>query len=154
MSSYWFRLDHSSQLKSPGLFNSVVSVWSYYRWFYVFGIFSAFSTFSIMGIYHFYGLPWELHWHRIHQQCRRPQFDSQVTMIPWRRDRLPTPVFMGFPDGSDSKESACNAGDLGSILELGRSPGGGHGNPLQCSCLENPHGQRSVAGCSPWGHKE
>ena len=39
-------------------------------------------------------------------------------------------------------------------LGLGRSPGGGHGNPLQYSCLENPHGQRSLAGYSPWGHKE
>ena len=55
---------------------------------------------------------------------------------PWRRDRLPTPVFLGFPGGSDSKESACNVGDLGSVPRLGRSPGGGHGNPLQCSCLE------------------
>ena len=45
---------------------------------------------------------------------------------------------MGFPGGSDGKESACNVGDLGSIPELGRSPGGGHGNPLQYSCLENP----------------
>ena len=44
----------------------------------------------------------------------------------------------GFPAGSDRKESACNAGDMGSILWLGRSPGGGHGNPLQYSCLENP----------------
>ena len=43
-----------------------------------------------------------------------------------------------FPRGSDSKESACNAGDQGSIPGLGRSPGGGHGNPLQYSCLENP----------------
>ena len=41
------------------------------------------------------------------------------------------------------KESMCNAGDLGSIPGLGRSPGGGHGNPLQYSCLENPHGQRA-----------
>ena len=39
---------------------------------------------------------------------------------------------------SDGKEFACNAGDLGSIPGLGRSPGGGHGNPLQYSCLENP----------------
>ena len=45
------------------------------------------------------------------------------------------------------KESACNVGGLGSIPGLGRS-GGGHGNPLQCSCLENPHGQRSLAGYS------
>ena len=44
--------------------------------------------------------------------------------------------------------------DLGSIHGLGRSPGGGHGNPLQDSCLENPHGQRSLVDCSPWGHKK
>ena len=47
--------------------------------------------------------------------------------------------------GSDGKESTHNAGDLGSILGLGRSPGGGHGNPLQYSCLENPI-ERSLAG--------
>ena len=45
---------------------------------------------------------------------------------------------MGFPSGSDGKESACNAGDLGSIPGSGRSPGVGNGNPLQYSCLENP----------------
>ena len=61
---------------------------------------------------------------------------------------------MGFPAGSEGKESACNAGDLGSIPGLGRSPGGGQGNPLQYSCLENPRGQRSLAGYSPWGRKE
>ena len=43
---------------------------------------------------------------------------------------------LGFPGGSDGKESACNAGDLGSISVLGRSPGEGNGNPLQYSCLE------------------
>ena len=53
--------------------------------------------------------------------------------------------------GSDGKEFSCNAGDLGSIPGLGRSPGGGHGNPLQYFCLENPHGQRSLVGYSPWG---
>ena len=52
------------------------------------------------------------------------------------------------------KESACNAGDLAWIPGLGRSPGGGHGNLLQYSCLENPHGQRSLVSYSPWGHKE
>ena len=57
--------------------------------------------------------------------------------IPWRRDRLPTPVFLGFPGGSDSKESACNARDPGLIPVLGRSPGEAHGYPLQYSCLEN-----------------
>ena len=45
---------------------------------------------------------------------------------------------MGFSGGSDRKESAYNAGDLGSIPESRRSPGEGHGYPLQCSCLENP----------------
>ena len=45
---------------------------------------------------------------------------------------------MGFPGGSDGKKSACNAGGLGLIPGLGRSPGGGHGNPFQYSCLENP----------------
>ena len=62
--------------------------------------------------------------------------------------------WLSFPGGSDGKEFACNAGDLGSITGLGRSPGGGHGNPLQYSCLENPHGQRSLAGYVPWGCKE
>ena len=59
-------------------------------------------------------------------------------------------LYSDFPDGSEGKESACNAGDVGSIPGLGRSPGGGHGNPLQYSCLENPEGQRSLAGYSPW----
>ena len=59
-----------------------------------------------------------------------------------------------FPGGSDSKDSTCNVGDLGLISGLGRSPGGRHGNPLQDSCLENPCGQRSLAGYSPWGNKE
>ena len=44
----------------------------------------------------------------------------------------------GFPGGSDGEESVCNAGGPGSIPGSGRSPGGGHGGPLQCSCLENP----------------
>ena len=52
---------------------------------------------------------------------------------------------MGFPGGSESKESTCSAGDMDSIPGLGRSPRGRHGNPLQYSCLENPHGQKSLA---------
>ena len=67
---------------------------------------------------------------------------------PWRKDWLLTPIFLGFPGGSYGKESACNVGDLGSTPELGRSPGEGHGNPLQDSGLESPHGQRSLAGYS------
>ena len=58
-----------------------------------------------------------------------------------------------FPCGSD-EESACNAGDLGLISGLGRSPRGGHGNLFQYSCLENPHGQKSLLGYNPWGCKE
>ena len=52
------------------------------------------------------------------------------------------------------KQSACNAGDPASIPGLGRFPGEGNGNPLQYSCLENPHGQRNLAGYSAWAHKE
>ena len=60
-------------------------------------------------------------------------------------------ILMGFPGGSEGKESTCNAD---SIPGLGRSLGEGHGNPLQYSCLENPHGQRSLAGYSSWDRKE
>ena len=67
---------------------------------------------------------------------------------------LPGSLFTeDFPGGSDGKASACNAGDLGLIPGLGRSPEE-HGNPLQYSCLENPHGWRSLAGYGPWGRKE
>ena len=53
---------------------------------------------------------------------------------------------MGFPGGSDGKESTCNVGDLCSVPGLERSPGGGNGCPLQYSGLENPHGQRKMIG--------
>ena len=61
---------------------------------------------------------------------------------------------MYFLGNLDDKESACNAEDLGLIPGSGRTPGEGHDNPLQYSCLENPCGQRSQAGYSPWGCKE
>ena len=57
--------------------------------------------------------------------------------FPWRRDRLPNPVFMGLPGVSAGKESACNVEDLGSIPGLGRSPGERKGYPSQYSGLEN-----------------
>ena len=66
-------------------------------------------------------------------QCKRPQFNSWVGKIQWRRDRLPTPVFLGFHGSSAGKESAYNAGDLGLIPGLGRSPGEGIGYSLQYS---------------------
>ena len=53
----------------------------------------------------------------------------------------PNKYIQGFPHGSYDKKSTCNMGNLGSVSGLGRSPGGGHGNPLQYSCLENPHEQ-------------
>ena len=62
-----------------------------------------------------------------------------------------------FPDGSAGKECTCNTGeaaDVGSIPGSGRYPGGGNGNPLQYSYLENVHGQRSLVGYSPWGCKK
>ena len=68
------------------------------------------------------------------------------TLVYWKlvhlsskriRNKLPTPVFLGFPCGSAGKESTCNAGDLGSIPALGRSPGEGKGYPFQYSGLEN-----------------
>ena len=64
-------------------------------------------------------------------------FESWLRMIHWRRDRLPTPVFLGSPCGSAGEESTHNAGDLGSIPGLGRSPGEGKSYPLQYSGLEN-----------------
>ena len=70
-------------------------------------------------------------------QCRSPQFDPWVGKISRRGDRLPTPVFLGFPGGSAGKESACNVTHLGLIPGLGRSPREGKGYPLQYPGLEN-----------------
>ena len=64
-------------------------------------------------------------------------FDSWVGKIPWRRDRLPIPVFLGFPCGSAGKESVCNVEDVDLISGLGRSLGEGKDYPLQYSGLEN-----------------
>ena len=64
-----------------------------------------------------------------------------------------TELNMDFPDGSDSKASACNAGDPGLIPGSGRSPGEGNGYPLQYSCLKNPM-NRGAWWDSPQGHKE
>ena len=73
-----------------------------------------------------YGLKWAS---LVAQPVKNPpamqeiRFNSWVRKIPWRRDQLPTPVFLGFPGGSDSKESTWKAGDLGSLPGLGRFPG-------------------------------
>ena len=81
-------------------------------------------------------------------ECSKPAHWHYICVIS--DGPIEMPIFLG---GSDGKESSHNSGDPGLIPELGRSPGGGHGNPLQYSCLENPHGQRSLAGYSPGGHK-
>ena len=79
---------------------------------------------------------------------------------PWGRkesdmtERLSLRDVLGFAGDLFGKESACNAGDMGSTPGLGRSAVGGHGNPLPYSCLENPHGQKSLVGYSPRGYEE
>ena len=77
----------------------------------------------------------------------RPRFDSWVRKIPWRRDRLPTLIFLGFPGGSAGKESACNAGDLGLIPGLGRSLEKGTATHSSILAWRIPWTY------SPWGHK-
>ena len=68
----------------------------------------------------------------------------------WRRDRLPTPVFLGFLCGSAGKESTCNVGELGLIPGLGRSPREGKGYPLQYSGLENSMGSVVLGITKSW----
>ena len=87
---------------------------------------------------------WKIVWRPLKKRNRTTIWSSQLLLG----------IYPGFPGGLDSKESACNAEDLGLIPGLGRHPGGGHGNPLQHSCLENPQGRRSLASYSPWGLKE
>ena len=86
---------------------------------------------------------------KLNQLCFFPPiffFTSSMNLVSFS-------LFMGFPGGSDSKASAYNAGDPGSIPRSGRS-GEGNGNPLQYSWPGKSHGQRSLIGYSPWGHKE
>ena len=99
---------------------------------------------------HSSNLAWEIPWteeprgqqslgsHRVrHGWATNNNNKFFVGKIPWRRNRLPTPVFLGFPSGSAGKESTCNVRDLGLIPGLERSPGEGKGYPLQYSGLEN-----------------
>ena len=73
----------------------------------------------------------------------------RVRKISWKRDRLPTPVFLGFPGGLAGQESACNTGELAPIPGLGRSLGEGKGYPLWCFGLKN-----SMDYIVHGGHKE
>ena len=83
---------------------------------------------------------------------------SRKTWIPQNKEKQPFQILrnctLGLPCGSDDKESAYNAGDLGSNPGSGRSPGEGNGNPLQYSCLENPMDGGACLSYSVWGRKE
>ena len=104
------------------------------------------AKFEVSLIYSsfFHGCPLDLRASLVAQMVKNPPA-MQETLVrfldwedSWKRDRLPTPVFLDFPGGSAGNESASNAGDLGLIPGLGRSPGEGNGNPFQSSCLGNP----------------
>ena len=85
--------------------------------------------------------------------CCLIQFLFSITSIIFVQ--LLTDNAKGLPfTSSAGKEFACNAGDPNSIPGLGRFPGVEHGSPFQYSCLEKPHGQRSLVGYSQWGHEE
>ena len=74
-----------------------------------------------------------------HHRCAKKNKKSRTLFILFSTYYLlNTYHLLGFPGGSNGKASVCNAGDLGSIPGLGRSPGEGNGSPLQYSCLENP----------------
>ena len=84
---------------------------------------------------------------------------SSISVVTLFYSPLPPPttrITYGLPwwGGSDGEESAYSTGDLGLIPVLGGSLGGGHGDPLQYSCLENHQGQRSLVGYRPWKDKE
>ena len=82
---------------------------------------------------------------------KRYMYPNVHSSIIYNSQDIEATYILGFPGGSDGKESTCNVGDLGVIPGLGRSPGGRHGNPLQFSCLDNPHGQRILDGLQSTG---
>ena len=83
------------------------------------------------------------------------QINVYIPSLSSSSEYLPFVLFLGFSGGSNRKESASNEGDLSSILRVGRSSRGRHGNPHQYSYLENPHEQKSwQAAVCPWGCKE
>ena len=86
--------------------------------------------------------------HRVTNSQTRLSDWTIATSLRSSTSAIKVQLFMGFPGGWNSQECACNAGGLDSILGLGRTPGGGSGNTVQCSCLENPRGQRSLTGYS------
>ena len=94
----------------------------------------------------------QLYWVHSSPQSRYSRRPLMLLAKQWATINWPNPAHHGLPPWLGGKESGCNAGatgDSGLIPALGRSPGRGHGNPLQYSCLENPHGQRSLVSYSP-----
>ena len=86
------------------------------------------------------------------KECQSFNFVHLASIVFTILSLLPFHINLrGLPGGSDSKESTRNAGDLDSIPGLGRSSGGGHGNPLQYSYLENPHGNRGAWWAAVYG---
>ena len=108
----------------------------------------------------------ELHEKLLKNSALTTQWSTSIWSKLERWKNLISGCLMSLPDIQKKKNvtlkcclplfytTVCNVGDQGSIPGLGRSSEGGHGNPLQYSCLKNPHGQRILAGCSPWGRKE
>ena len=83
------------------------------------------------------------------------QINVYIPSLSSSSEYLPFVLFLGFPGGSDHKESPSNEGDLSSIPRVGRSSGGRHGNPHQYSYLENPHEQKGwQAAVCPWSRKD
>ena len=101
------------------------NIWVLYKWLFFEPAMSVFLTKILSTIFILKPKIILPKWIRL--QCRGSRFNSWVKKIPWRRDRLPIPVFLGFPCGSAGKESAYNVGDLGLIPGFGRSPGEGKG---------------------------
>ena len=101
-------------------------------------------------------------WTCVHEETHSSEAPAQyndyliffLSPVPYPQFPTPQPYPMGFPGDSDGKESACCAGDIGLISRSARSPGGGHGNPLQYSGRENPMGRGAWRATVLWGCKE
>ena len=87
---------------------------------------------------------------RLYTHCISRSANTKMNLLAGNSDLLPRPQ---SPKWHHGKDPPAYVRDVGSIPESGRTPGVGHGNALQYSCLENPHGQRSLEGCRPWGRK-
>ena len=101
------------------------------------------------------GLPWQLSCCKesILLRCWRQQFDPWVGKILWRRDRLPTPVLLGFPGGSNGEESACHAEYLGLIPWVRKILWRREQLPTLLLLPGESHGQRSLVGYNPQGRR-